>query len=112
MKGWLVPFRMAPIKTKNVHRTNFLLGHPYGTDFVYDEMMVAPGLGEIARVSTETFATMVSLLRTGGLKPGAGPTREAREKGVYDILFLGELPAGGRVATVGTGGSGPGSGAA
>ena len=45
MNVWLVPFPMAPINTKNVHRTNFLLGHPYGTDFVYDEMMVAPGIG-------------------------------------------------------------------
>jgi len=44
-----VPFPMAPINTKNVHRTNFLLGHPYGTDFVYDEMMVAPGFGENTR---------------------------------------------------------------
>src|SRR6516225_7749838 len=43
MNVWLVPFPMAPVNTKNVHRTNFLLGHPYGTDFVYDEMMVAPG---------------------------------------------------------------------
>jgi short subunit dehydrogenase-like uncharacterized protein len=60
MNVWLVPFPMAPINTKNVHRTNFLLGHPYGTDFVYDEMMVAPGFGDIARVTTETFATMVS----------------------------------------------------
>ena len=71
MKVWLVPFPMAPINTKNVHRTNFLLGHPYGTDFVYDEMMVAPEFGEIA--------TMVSLFRIGGLKSGAGPTREVRE---------------------------------
>jgi hypothetical protein len=54
------------------------------------------GFGEIARVTTETFATMVSLVATGGLKPGAGPTREEREKGFYDILFLGELPDGGR----------------
>ena len=86
-----------------MHRTNFLLGHPYGTDFVYDEMMVAPGFGEIAGVSTETFATMVSLFATRGLKPGAGPTREEREKGFYDILFLGELPDGGRVEAVVTG---------
>jgi short subunit dehydrogenase-like uncharacterized protein len=110
MNAWLVPFPMAPINTKNVHRTNFLLGHPYGTDFVYDEMMVAPGLGEIARVSTETLATVVSLFRTGGLKPGAGPTREAREKGFYDILFLGELPDGGRVEAVVTGDRDPGYG--
>jgi short subunit dehydrogenase-like uncharacterized protein len=110
MNVWLVPFPMAPINTKNVHRTNFLLGHPYGTDFVYDEMMVAPGFGEIARVTTETFATMVSLFGTGGLKPGAGPTREEREKGFYDILFLGELPDGGRVEAVVTGDRDPGYG--
>src|SRR6476646_9490104 len=76
MNALLVPFPMAPINTKNVHRTNFLLGHPYGTDFVYDEMMVAPGLGDLPRVATEAFATVVSLLGTGGLKRGGGPTRE------------------------------------
>jgi short subunit dehydrogenase-like uncharacterized protein len=109
MNVWLVPFPMAPINTKNVHRTNFLLGHPYGTDFVYDEMMVAPGFGEIPRVTTETFARIVSVL-TGGLKPGAGPTRDEREKGFYDILFLGELPNGGRVEAVVTGDRDPGYG--
>ncbi|MGY3123960.1 short subunit dehydrogenase-like uncharacterized protein [Bradyrhizobium sp. S3.14.4] len=80
MNVWLVPFPMAPVNTKNVHRTNFLLGHPYGTDFVYDEMMVAPGFGEIGRVTTETFATIFSLLGTGGLKPGCRPdSGRARE---------------------------------
>ena len=29
---WAAPFIMATINTKNVHRTNFLLGHPYGED--------------------------------------------------------------------------------
>jgi len=53
---------------------------------------------------------MVSLFRTGGLKPGAGPTREEREKGSYDILFLGELPDGGRVEAVVTGDRDPGYG--
>src|SRR5712671_3748469 len=76
----------------------------------YDEMMVAPGFGESARVTTETFATMVSLVATGGLKPGAGPTREERAKGFYDILFLGELPDGGRVEAVVTGDRDPGYG--
>src|SRR4029453_10286024 len=50
----VVPFPMAAINTKNVHRTNFLLGHPYGTDFVYDEMMVGPGFGEMLRVGRES----------------------------------------------------------
>ena len=110
MNALLVPFPMAPVNTKNVHRTNFLLGHPYGTDFAYDEMMVAPGAGEIARVASETLATAFSLLGGGGLKPGAGPSREEREKGFYDILFLGELPDGGRVEAVVTGDRDPGYG--
>ena len=42
--SWAAPFIMAVINTKNVHRTNLLLGHPYGADFVYDEMMLTgPG---------------------------------------------------------------------
>ena len=110
MNAWLVPFPMAPINTKNVHRTNFLLGHPYGADFAYDEMMVAPGIGDLARVATETFATVVSSLGTGGPKASAGPTREEREKGFYDILFLGELPDGKRVEAVVTGDRDPGYG--
>jgi short subunit dehydrogenase-like uncharacterized protein len=110
MKALLVPFPMAPINTKNVHRTNFLLGHSYGKDFVYDEMMVAPGIGEIAGMATETFATVASLFKGGRLKPGGGPTREQREGGFYDILFLGELPDGGRVEAVVTGDLDPGYG--
>ena len=39
-KSWTGPFIMAPINTKNVHRTNALLGHAWGTDFVYDERML------------------------------------------------------------------------
>ncbi|MCP1988639.1 short subunit dehydrogenase-like uncharacterized protein [Bradyrhizobium sp. USDA 4524] len=93
-----------------MHRTNFLLGHPYGTDFAYDEMMVASGFEEFGRVATEAFATVVSLFWTGGLKPGAGPTRDEREKGFYDILFVGELPDRGRVEAVVTGDGDPGYG--
>ena len=32
--SWVAPFMMAGINTKAVHRSNFLLGHPWGTDFV------------------------------------------------------------------------------
>ena len=42
---WVAPFVMAPINTKNIHRSNALLGHEYGEDFCYDEMMIA-GEGE------------------------------------------------------------------
>jgi short subunit dehydrogenase-like uncharacterized protein len=43
--SWAAPFIMAVINSKNVHRTNFLLGHPYGADFSYNEMMLT-GPGE------------------------------------------------------------------
>ena len=42
--SWVAPFIMAAINTRNVHRSNALLNHDYGKDFVYDEMMfTGPG---------------------------------------------------------------------
>ncbi len=74
------PFMMAVINTKNVHRSNLLQGHAYGTDFVYDEMSVtAPGS------STE----FTDLGGAGGPQPGEGPSKEERENGFYDLVFIG-----------------------
>lgn len=74
------PFMMAMINTKNVHRSNLLQGHPYGKDFVYDEMsIVLPG------APTE-FTEMPA---EGGPQPGEGPSPEERETGFYDLLFVG-----------------------
>lgn len=87
--AWVAPFIMAPINTKNVHRTNFLLGHPYGTDFLYDEMIVA-GLGDIGKAAAEMIAKFNPLSAEKGPKPGEGPSREERESGFYDILFVAE----------------------
>ena len=36
---------MALINTRNVHRSNMLMGFPYGKEFVYDEMVLT-GPGE------------------------------------------------------------------
>jgi short subunit dehydrogenase-like uncharacterized protein len=87
--AWVAPFIMAPINTKNVHRTNFLLGHPYGADFLYDEMIVA-GLGDIGKAAAEVIAKFNPLATQKGPKPGEGPSREERESGFYDILFVAE----------------------
>ena len=44
IQSWVAPFIMASINTKNIHRSNLLLSHQYGEDFVYDEMLVTgPG---------------------------------------------------------------------
>ena len=82
------PFMMATINTKNIHRSNLLQGHAYGADFVYDEMaVVAPGS------STE----FTDLGGAAGPQPGEGPTKEERDAGFYDLLFIGVDKAGGVV---------------
>ena len=91
--GPVAPFMMAVINTKNVHRSNLLMGHAYGKDFVYDEMVMgAPGAGGPG-------FTDLGSLPGGGPKPGEGPTKEERETGFYDILFVG-IGADGRQVRV------------
>jgi short subunit dehydrogenase-like uncharacterized protein len=107
---WVAPFVMAPINTKNVHRSNALLGHAYGRDFVYDEMMIAgPGAkGEAtARAIAEGNAAMGG---EGGPKPGEGPGKEEREAGFYDVLLLGIAPDGRQLRVAVKGDRDPGYG--
>ncbi|MEE4152974.1 MAG: saccharopine dehydrogenase NADP-binding domain-containing protein [Erythrobacter sp.] len=91
---WAAPFVMAPINTKNVHRTNYLLGHPYGEDFRYDEMMLTSA-GEAGKAAASAAVEMMkNPFGSKPPKPGEGPTREQREQGFYDILFIAEGPEG------------------
>ena len=108
--AWVAPFVMAPINTKNVHRTNFMTGHRYGTDFIYDEMMVAPGLGDMGKAAAEAIARINPLASDKGPKPGEGPSKEDRDTGYYDILFAGLMPDGDRIDCVVTGDRDPGYG--
>ena len=89
---WTAPFVMAPINTKNVHRTNFLLGHKWGADLVYDEMVMTT-IGDAGKAMAEAMAK-ANPFGESTLKPGEGPSKEEREKGFYDILFIGEYPDG------------------
>lgn len=93
--SWATSFVMAPINTKNVHRTNALLGHPYGTDFVYDEMMLT-GPGDMGEAAAKHIASTPMIGTGNDPKPGEGPTKEERDTGFYDILFVGEYPDGHR----------------
>lgn len=106
---WVAPFIMAAINTRNVHRSNFLMGHPYGEDFQYDEMMVT-GPGEQGEEIAKVVASANPLAGPDAPKPGEGPSKEAREAGHYDVLFIGEA-ADGRTVKVGvTGDMDPGYG--
>lgn len=91
--SWATNFVMAPINTKNVHRTNHLLGHVYGGDFVYDEMMLT-GPGEQGEVIAKHVASTPMMGGADDPKPGEGPTKEERDTGFYDVLFVAEYPDG------------------
>ncbi|MEM1113190.1 MAG: saccharopine dehydrogenase NADP-binding domain-containing protein [Pseudomonadota bacterium] len=88
LQSWVAPFVMAIINTKNIHRSNLLLGHPYGEDFAYDEMLIT-GSGDEGEAMAKAVASDNSMA-TDPTPPGEGPSREQREAGHYDVLFVGE----------------------
>ena len=106
--SWAAPFIMAAINTKNIHRSNFLLGHEYGEDFLYDEMLLT-GPGDDGEAMAKAVAGDNSMMGDDAPKPGEGPDREERENGHYDVLFLAETPNGPLKAGV-TGDMDPGYG--
>ncbi|WP_019517318.1 saccharopine dehydrogenase family protein [Sphingomonas sp. Mn802worker] len=108
LHSWVAPFVMAPINTKNVHRTNFLLGQPWG-DIVYDEMVVT-GLGDFGRAAAEALGKLNPFGGDKGPKPGEGPSKEEREAGHFDLLFAGLYDDGQRIDAVVTGNRDPGYG--
>ena len=107
---WVAPFVMANINTRNVHRSNFLLGFPYGQDFVYDEMMVAGPKDTGEATAKAIIAGNNKLGAQGGPKPGEGPSKEEREAGYFDLLFFGIAPDGRQMRAVVTGDRDPGYG--
>jgi short subunit dehydrogenase-like uncharacterized protein len=111
LQTWLTPFFMANINTRNVHRSNALLGFPYGQDFVYDEMQIA-GPGEEGEVRAKRIMAANNNLASGAAvpKPGEGPSKEERESGYYDLLFVGVSPDGRQVRTSVKGDLDPGYG--
>ena len=90
MNMWLSPFVMAPINTKNIHRSNALLDHAYGEDFCYDEMMIA-GEGDEGEQMAKAMSSGNPMGGDNLPQPGEGPSKESREKGNYDILFFADL---------------------
>ncbi|MEQ1781402.1 MAG: saccharopine dehydrogenase NADP-binding domain-containing protein, partial [Hyphomonadaceae bacterium] len=104
---YAAPFIMAEINTKNVHRSNALLGHAWGKDFVYDEMMLtgdgpagekrAKGVkrqGDIQNALLGFPPTRALLRRFALPKPGQGPSKDERESGFYEVGFYGQAADG------------------
>lgn len=109
MKSWAAPFIMAAINTRNIHRSNMLLGHAYGQDFVYDEMMLT-GDGDEGQAIAKAVGADKSLASDDAPKPGEGPSKEERETGFYDVLFIGIDGNGDRIHVGVTGDKDPGYG--
>ena len=108
MESWVAPFMMATINTKNIHRSNLLLNHSYGADFAYDEMFMT-GPGEQGEAMAKAVAEDKSM-STDTTQPGEGPTREQREAGFYDLLFVGHAADGKSLRVSVTGDMDPGYG--
>lgn len=111
LDAWTAPFVMATINTRNVHRSNLLMDFPYGRDFVYDEMVLT-GPGEQGEANARRLVAAMNAERMGGSgpKPGEGPSKEVRETGHYDLLFVGLAPDGRQVRVSVKGDRDPGYG--
>jgi short subunit dehydrogenase-like uncharacterized protein len=111
LDSWTTPFMMANINTRNVHRSNMLMGFPYGRDFIYDEMMLTgPGETGEERARRILAANTSEKMGSGGPKPGEGPSKQERESGNYDLLFVGLTPDGHQIRVAVRGDRDPGYG--
>jgi short subunit dehydrogenase-like uncharacterized protein len=110
LQSWAAPFMMALINTRNVHRSNMLMGFPYGQDFVYDEMVLT-GPGETGEANAKRVMAANSE-KTGpnAPKPGEGPSKEERDNGRFDLLYVAIAPDGRQVRAGVTGDRDPGYG--
>src|SRR6201999_1460959 len=110
LQSWTAPFMMALINTRNVHRSNMLMGFPYGKEFVYDEMVLT-GPGE----KGEAYARKVMAANTektgpNARKPGEGPSKEEQVNGRFDLLYVAVAPDGRQVRASVKGDRDPGYG--
>ena len=110
LQSWTAPFMMALINTRNVHRSNMLMGFPYGKEFVYDEMVLT-GPGERGEANAKrVMAANNEKTGPNARKPGEGPSKEEQENGLYDLLYVAIAPDGRQVRASVKGDRDPGYG--
>jgi short subunit dehydrogenase-like uncharacterized protein len=110
LQSWAAPFMMALINTRNIHRSNMLMGFPYGREFIYDEMVLT-GAGEKGEANAKlVMAANAEKTGPNAPKPGEGPSKEERENGLYDLLYVAIAPDGRQVRATVKGDRDPGYG--
>ncbi|MDJ0701611.1 MAG: saccharopine dehydrogenase NADP-binding domain-containing protein [Woeseiaceae bacterium] len=122
-RSWTAPFIMALINKRIVHRSNALLGYPWGRGFRYDEavmtgdgaggrlkaLSVGAGLGALMFGASRAFTRRL-LQRFALPEPGEGPSREQREAGFYVLQQTGKLADGSIIRSRVSGDRDPGYG--
>jgi short subunit dehydrogenase-like uncharacterized protein len=121
LEAWTKPYFMGPMNAKVERRSNALMGFPYGREFRYEETaLTRGGIGGwwaafratlMSRLLLKAMAnprTRAILQRRVLPKSGEGPSREVRESGAYEIVFVGETQAGGILKLRVTGQGDPG----
>jgi len=117
--SWTSPFIMSSINTRIVHRSNAILGYPYGNEFLYDEsVLTGRGLRGWCRATASKLGLGLALLgpvrRTLARfllpKPGQGPSALQQETGFFDIRLFGRTPSGQTIRVKVTGDRDPGYG--
>lgn len=117
--SWTAPFVMSSINTRIVHRSNTILGYPYGHDFVYDEsVLTGRGLRGWCRATASKIGLGFALLgpvrrmlvRFLLPKPGQGPSPMQQEQGFFDIRLHGRTDSGQSLRVKVTGDRDPGYG--
>jgi len=105
-KSWIAPFLMEVINSKVVRRSHALSGHPYGSDFMYDEsMMTGPGIsGRLKGLATAGVLGIMMAGKPGSLTkkitdrilpdPGEGPNKKQRESGFYNLRLYAKMADG------------------
>ncbi|WP_338517131.1 saccharopine dehydrogenase family protein [Alteromonas gracilis] len=119
LQMWTMPFVMASINERVVHRSNALLGNRYGENFKYDEAMSAKNKSIAKKTTFGLGAFMVAanisplraLLEKFVLpKPGEGPSKKEQLNGMYDMRFYGTLINGEKIEVKVEGDRDPGYG--
>lgn len=116
---WTMPFVMAAVNERVVHRSNSLLNNQYGTTFKYDEAMSSKtgfqawtftlGLGSF--VLAASISPLRNLLANYVLpKPGEGPSPEEQLSGMFDMRFYTRLADGNNLVVKVEGDRDPGYG--
>ena len=120
--AWAAPFVMAGINTRVVHRSNALAACAYGNNFRYDEaVLTGRGIGGCAKAASiaiglgafvigAAIAPGRWLLQKFMPAPGEGPSRDAQEKGSFDLRFIGKTADGEKLRVRVTGDRDPGYG--